>query len=104
MDNINSRLKLSLQKALLGAITDNLYAVTAGFEGQWIRIDAYFTGDITAEDRDSISVAATEVIADFATDFMIDERCYSLLEHNSLKTLDFWAFLRQREENSPPII
>lgn len=89
-----SLLRLSIQRALLGEVTNQLFAVTAGVNSQTIQIVAYFSGKFTDDDIENIQCVGTEVIADFPDGFFIDEVCLSLNE-NELQMLDFWAFMKK---------
>lgn len=86
-------LKLSLQRALLGEITDNLVAVTSSLNGTHIKIVAYFKGNLSEEDIERVQDIGTEVIADFPEPYTIEEVSLSADEHG-LQCLDFWAFKR----------
>ena len=59
---------LSVQKALLGAISSQLRAVTVSWDMH--RIDMYFIydGELSEDDRESAECAATEVLANFPDD------------------------------------
>ena len=85
-------LKLSIQGALIGAVTPNLAAVTCGLRDNTILIQAYFDGPVTEEDIERIQVVGTEVIADFPEPFLIEERWASV--DGDPEMLDFWAFKR----------
>jgi hypothetical protein len=72
------RLILSFQRALLGAVTDNLYAVAASIsdDERRLRVVGYYLGDPYAKDEwEALSVAITEVCADYA-DLLIEEDRY----------------------------
>lgn len=56
---------LALQQALLGAITANLRAVTVSFTETSIHFEAYFDGEIDNEERETMSLVETEVMALF---------------------------------------
>ena len=85
---------ISIQRALLGAITDNLVAVTCGFEGTQIRIKAYFTSEPSEQEIEEIQCVGTEVIADFPAPYTIEESCSVVPPDGRLEKLDFTAFLR----------
>ena len=99
-----SLLRLSIQRALLGEVTNQLFAVTASIEsklariagkdGKLIKIIAYYEGVVSAEDLETIQCVGAEVIADFPEGFFVDEVCLSLNE-NELQMLDFWAFMKK---------
>jgi hypothetical protein len=86
-------LKLSIQGALLGEVTNRLVSVTCGLDGRNIKIRAYVSGGVTKEDIEHVQYIGAEVIADFPEGYMIEESCLSVDEHQEEK-LDFWAFRR----------
>ena len=85
---------ISIQRALLGAVTDKLVAVTCGFVGTEIRINAYFDSEPSEQDVEEVRCAGTEVIADFPAPYTISESCSVVPADNRLEKLDFIAFLR----------
>ena len=70
-------LKLSIQVALLGEVTDRLVRVTCGLKDRQIQIRAYFSGRVTEEDIERIQFVGTEVIANFPEGYTIDETAVS---------------------------
>jgi len=94
-------LKVSLQRALIGEVTENLFAVTARLENKLINIVAYFQGPVTEEDAQRIECVGTEVIADFPEGYMIRETSVSL-DDVKLECLDFWAFKRASDPGTCP--
>jgi hypothetical protein len=85
---------VSIQRALLGAVGDDLIAVTCGLAGTEIRINAYFSSQPSEESVEEIASVATEVIADFSEPYTIREMCYAIPPDHRLEGLDFIAFLR----------
>lgn len=85
-------LMLSVQRAMLGEVTGNLAALTAGFDRTRIRLVAYFFVEPTEGDQESIECMASEVIADFHRGYTIDTVCHSLSD-GIPKMADFWAFV-----------
>ena len=67
------RLLLSIQRALLGAVTPNIRAVTAGIDEGTITLRWIIDGEITDALEDDLSVAGTEVISDFETHQITEE-------------------------------
>lgn len=65
-------LKLSIQRALLGQVTDRLVAVTCGLEERHIQIRAYVSGNVTKKDIERIQFVGAEVIGDFPDGYTID--------------------------------
>jgi hypothetical protein len=90
-------LMLSVQRALLGAVTDRLFAVTAGWSREdAIVIDAYFIGEPSAEDIEDMGAVSAEVVADFPYVMHIQEHCVDALIDGKAKMLDLWSFRRAR--------
>lgn len=67
-----NRLKLSIQRALLGAITPNIRAIFAELIEQNIQIYFYYDGKIQVDDEENASSITSEVIADFDDEFDLD--------------------------------
>ena len=86
-------LKLSIQVALLGEVTDRLVSVTCGLKGQLIQIRAYVSGKVTEGDIEHVQMIGTDVIADFPEGYTIEESCLSA-DDGVEEMLDFWAFRR----------
>lgn len=86
-------LKLSIQRALLGEVTDRLVSVTCGTTARRIDVRAYVFGRVTEEDIERTQFISTEVIADFPDGYTISESCLSL-KNGPEEMLDFWAFRR----------
>lgn len=59
------RLRLSVQHALLGAVSSALAAVTCGWNGNEIVLEFLVDSDFNDEDRERMEVVASEVVADF---------------------------------------
>lgn len=90
-------LKLSIQRALLGEVTDRLVSVTCGLKGQRVEVKAYVTGKVTDDDLERISFISGEVIADFPEEYTINDSCVSV-DSEAEEMLDFWAFMRTKTE------
>lgn len=73
-DNFNymKRLRLSMQSALLGAVTCNMRNISVDIIGNKIELCFFIDGEIRTEDEENISIIETEVIADFEDNFDID--------------------------------
>lgn len=59
------RLRLSVQRALLGAVSSTLAAVTCGWSGNEIVLEFLVDPDFSDDDRERMEVVASEVISDF---------------------------------------
>jgi hypothetical protein len=88
-------LKLSIQRALLGEVTDRMIAVTCGLKGQLVEIRVYFSGKVSPDDLERVSFIGAEVIADFPAPYKIEESSLSA-DDGEPEMLDFWAFLRAK--------
>ena len=86
-------LKLSIQRAFLGEVTDRLISVTCGLKEHLIQIKAYVSDEVTEEDIQRIQFIGAEVIADFPDGYTIEESCVSITQEKE-EILDFWAFKR----------
>ena len=87
-------LKLSIQRALLGEVTDRLVAVTCGIKDQLVSVRTYVKGPVQEDDVETLSFIATGVIADYPDGYVIEERCVSA-DDGEPQMLDFWAFKRK---------
>lgn len=67
-----NRLQLSIQRALLGAITPNIRAIFFELIEKNIQIFFYYDGKIQDDDEENASVVTSEVIADFDDEFDLD--------------------------------
>jgi len=85
--------KLSVQSALIGVITDKLFAVSCELRRSHIVIETYFDGGVLEEDEDLARSISHEVLADFPDGYTAEYRCYSVRDVQP-RMLDFWAFLR----------
>ncbi len=61
----STRVRLSAQRALLGAISAPIRAVVVNIHGSGIRVTAYFDGEPAEEDADALSCVEAEIMADF---------------------------------------
>jgi hypothetical protein len=89
----NTMLRLSIQRALLGEVTDRLIAVTCGIRNHLITIRAYMVGKCVDQDVQRVQRISAEVIADFPEGFLIEESCIPVGDEDP-EILDFWAFRR----------
>lgn len=90
-------LRLSIQRALLGEITEKWAAVTCGLDDFKIRLHVYVWGTVTPDDIERAGVVGAYVIADFSEEYSIEEQCLPF-DGANLTVLDFWAFMRAEAE------
>ena len=88
-----AQLMLSVQRALIGEVTANLAAVTAGYDHHCIRLVAYFFDRPAEDEVERFERVAAEVIADFTADYSVRTETHTLAE-GPPKVVQFWAFLR----------
>ncbi|NCU09900.1 hypothetical protein [Pantoea ananatis] len=66
------RLKLSMQSALLGAVTENMRNIAVDIYENKIFLYFFIDGEIKDDDKENISIIEAEVMADFEDDFDIE--------------------------------
>jgi len=71
---LRTRLLLSMQRALLGAVTPNLRCVYVRLADKKIYSVFVYEKEPSVVERDAASLAGTEVIADFEKDYGISEQ------------------------------
>ena len=96
MNDNKSTLRFSIQRALLGEVTENLIAVTAGVKDSKILIRFYFDEDATESELERVSCIGGEVISDFPEPFDIEEQVMFITRQDEMAMLDFWAFLKAK--------
>ena len=100
MEHSAATLALSLQRALLGAVTPNMRAVYGRWNGDEIIVTFVFDGDISTDDIETTGSVTTEVISDFSspevtiTENLIHTDGKVPLVHEGLGRL---AYLRQEK-------
>jgi hypothetical protein len=60
------RLRLSVQRALLGQVSSALAAVSCGLNDNDVVLEFLVDSDFSDEDRERMEVVASEVVADFS--------------------------------------
>jgi hypothetical protein len=88
--------RLSIQRALLGAITPNIRLITIGWSSQSLfQLLVYFENEPSEEEIENIDCVCTEVNSDIA--FETNEvRCvHSKKPINELETLKWVVYLRK---------
>lgn len=95
-DNTSARLCMSAQRALRGAIPSSLRAFSVEVAGYIIRTRSVFDGTETQAHREMLSVAGSEIIADFLPLFTIEEEFLSLPNGTSFQHLHYVVFLREK--------
>ncbi len=95
MDQTLNKLIMSCHYNLIGAIPKNLRGLTVKLENGTLYWRGYFDGEPTEDEKEVLSVACTEVIADFF-DIINDaeEEYLNYAYPLEMELLQFWAFLR----------
>jgi len=86
---------LSLQRALLGEVSCNLRAVTVKFTETTIHFVAIYDGEPREEDRESMLLVETEVMADFSSSHAITHEVTRLDAPALIPKDRIWAFYRK---------
>jgi hypothetical protein len=89
-------LRLSVQRALVGRVSPALEGACVSLDGNQITLTWYVAPGLTEDERDDLSAAGSEVIADFPDDYRIDE-CFIDVNNRDtlLKTVGHWVFLQR---------
>ncbi len=82
---------LSVQRALLGEVPPALRGVTLGWDDRLIYLRCYFDGPISEEDRESMELVATEVMADFFLERNVELQVVRQDAPSRLDPLEVWA-------------
>ena len=99
-----NQLMISIQRALLGEVGDNLFAVTVGYRADTgIDIDSYFIGPVSEQDWLGMSSVSAEVCADFPGVRRVESNVFNALELGETRMRDFWAFQRRRDSRTNDI-
>jgi hypothetical protein len=89
-------LRLSAQRALLGAVGDGLYGACVDVRNGTVVVTWYIARGISGDERESLEVAGTEIIADFPSDVGLDEQFIEVRDTSApLPTVGTWVFLRR---------
>jgi hypothetical protein len=94
MDPGINDLIISCHSSLLGAIPNKLRRLTVKIEHDTLYWKAYFDGDPTEEENEILSIACTEVIADFPIIKVVKAEYINHKQPLKMEMMEFWAFLR----------
>ncbi|RZT21624.1 hypothetical protein [Fictibacillus sp. BK138] len=94
MDITINNLIISCHRSLLGAIPHNLRGLTVMFENETLHWIGYFDGEPSEEEKRLLTLACTEVIADFPIIKGVNEEYLNHSYPLKMDMLEFWAFLR----------
>ncbi|RYY87039.1 MAG: hypothetical protein EOO15_13015 [Chitinophagaceae bacterium] len=91
-------LLLSAQRALLGAVTQHLRAVTIGYDEKGCTLRGYFDAGASDEEKELLDVAMTEMVADFPNIERWEFEAVDRAELEEMEVLDVWVY-RRHERN-----
>jgi len=72
---LQTRLKLSILRAMLGEVTSNLRSVGFKIDGNEVKIYSYYDGIINDDTEEDVSCMESEVISDFWQSHSITWKC-----------------------------
>lgn len=98
------KLCLSVQRALWGLIPPSLRAVSVAHDGHIIAFRCIFDGFPSEDDRELLSMAATEIIADFDAPYLIDEEYLAIPYPQPMEHLRYLIYLRYELNKDHPIV
>jgi hypothetical protein len=87
-------LRLSAQRALLGQVPPVLRALSVAAAEHCIHFRCYFDGPTSDHDKELLSEAATEIIADFSAPWAISEEYLELPYPEPMRHLEHLIYLR----------
>lgn len=88
-----------VQRALLDRVTPSLRGVAVGDEKRMVRVHCYYDGIPSEEEAEDISVAETELLADFFGIAQLEFEVVRCDFPNEMPALDGWAYLRKEPTN-----
>ncbi|MGJ0491394.1 hypothetical protein [Methylobacter sp.] len=92
--NIKPDIRLSAQRALWGCVPCSLRAFSVEVGPMLVRTRSIFDETATDEDKELLSEAGTEIIADFAAPFRIEEEFVVVPKGQKMNHLSTLIFLR----------
>jgi hypothetical protein len=86
---------LAIQQSLLGEVTPSLRVVTVRYTKTNIHFEAYFHGEITAEEREAMSLVETEIMAAFPSTHTITHEMIRLDAPALIPKDRIWVYFRK---------
>jgi hypothetical protein len=101
MDNRQCIVLVALQQALLGEVSAQLRAVTVRYDDTSIHFESFYDGEVSDDDRESMSCVETELIAYFPEDHRITCEIHRL-DYPALIPKDrVWVYYRKEDSIRP---
>ena len=94
MSNTRSALLLSAQRALWGNVTTQLRSASIEASGNKIRWRCIFDSSATEEDFELVSIAGSEILADFSNPWTLEEEVIVIPEPDEIEDLECLVFRR----------
>lgn len=98
IDNRQCEVLLSLQRALLGAISPAIRAVTVRFDESSIYFEVFVHGEISDEVREAMSEVETEVMADFSSVERVSHALVRLDPPELIPKDRHWVYFRREDD------
>ena len=98
-EDLNILIRLSAQRGLWGAIPRSLRAVSVDAVENIVSFRCIFDRDATEADKELLTCAATEMIANFPDSWTIKEEYLEIPEPERMHHLRFLVFLRHEAHN-----
>lgn len=98
MEKLRGQVLLSLQRALLGAISKNVRGVACAWDDSRIQITAIFDDVISDEDNEAMEIVCSEVVSDFP-DHQVGVKCVRLDYPQAITSAsaDTWVYMRSEK-------
>jgi hypothetical protein len=100
-DDTSIRIRLSAQRALLGQVSASLRAVSVDADAGTVYYRCIFDAPPLEDERELLSVAASEIIADFPAPYVIEEEYLYVPEPGRMEHLKYVVFLRYEKPIEP---
>ncbi len=100
--DVATTVRLSAQRALLAQVPASLRAVSVATSAYEVRFRCFFDTSASDTDRELLSDAATEIIADFSAPWTISEEYLTVPAPEPMQHLEHLVFMRH--EWATPVI
>ncbi len=96
---LDVQIRLGAQRSLWGQVPPSLRAVSVDVDEQKVYFRCIFDGEPTEYDWELMSVAATEIIADFPAPYTIEEDYLTVKAPNEMSHLKYLIYLRHERQD-----
>lgn len=98
-EGLSTQVRLSAQGVLLGNVPASLRAVSVNVASTKVYYRCIFDGEPTEDEWELLSVAATELIANFVEPYEIEEEYLRVPYPDEMENLKYLVFLRYEPES-----